>query len=150
MMATTWSLAFLLMVLATIFQSCVFRKTDLPAPCTERLHLEVVSLSIYPDPLPDARPIDEWRLRVRSDTPAECQAFIRVVEVEREIVAAEAAAFLILGVNEVKLRPSQNYQFTGNERCFNVVAQLKEGKIQIEGRQTFCALHIDNRWWTLR
>jgi hypothetical protein len=112
--------------------------------------MEVVSLRIYPDPLPDARRIDEWRLRVRSDTAEECQAFIRIVEVERDIVAAEAGAFLILGVNEIKLPPAQNYQFTGSERCFNVVARYKENQINIEGPKTFCALHIDDRWWTMR
>ncbi len=149
-MLITRRLLFIVCAAALIFQSCVFRKTDSPAACSQRHHLEVVSLSIYPDPLPDARRIDEWRLRVRFDTPEECQALIRIVEIERDIVAAETAAFLILGVNEIKLPPAQDYRFTADERCFNVVAQSKEAELQIKGPHAFCALHIDNRWWTMR
>lgn len=106
---------------------------------------------MYPDPLPDARRIEEWRLRVRSDAPEECHVFIRIVEIEREgVVAAEGASALMRGVNEIKLGSAQNYRFTSNERCFNVVVQSQESKVQLEGPQAFCALHIDNQWWTMR
>jgi hypothetical protein len=148
---------FLLLGLPTvIIQSCsalnVFKKTEAPAAtvCNQAQHVEVVSLAFYPDPLPDARRIDEWRLRVRSDTPDECQTLIQIVEVERELVAAQSSAYLILGVNEIKLIPDPEYRFTANERCFNVIAKSADGAIQIEGPKTFCALRIDNRWWTIR
>jgi len=137
-----------------IIQSCsalnVSTKTESPAVCNQAEHLEVVSLAFYPDPLPDARRIDEWRLRVRSDTPNECQTLIQIVEVEREFVAAESSAYLILGVNEIKLIPDQEYRFSASERCFNIIAKSTEGAIRLEGPKTFCALRIDNRWWTMR
>ena len=150
-MARTFRLAFLLAVAAImIFQNCAFGKSDLPIPCSQRDHLEIVSLSIYPDPLPDTRRVEEWRLRLRFDSAEECQTPVRIVEIERDVVAAETAALLKSGVNEIKLAPAQDYRFTANERCFNVVVASKESKIQIDGPQTFCALRIDNRWWTMR
>ena len=142
-------------IAAALIQSCgvvsSFRTTtESPAVCNQAQHLEVVSLALFPDPLPDARRIDEWRLRVRSDTPNECQTLLQIVEVERELVAAQSSAFLILGVNEIKLIPEPEYRFTASERCFNIIAKSTEGAIQLEGPKTFCALRIDNRWWTMR
>src|SRR5690348_4716835 len=55
-------------ILATCGCSIFHRSTG-SAVCAESHGLEVVSLAIYPDPLPDTRRLDEWRLRVRSDTP---------------------------------------------------------------------------------
>jgi hypothetical protein len=112
--------------------------------------LEILSLSIYPDPLPTTRRLEEWNLRLRSDSAEDCQTPIRIIEIERDIVAAETAAHIKVGANEIKFTPVPAYRFTANERCFNVVVASKETKIQIDGPQTFCALLLDNRWWTMR
>ena len=148
-MARIIRLAFLLGVAGMIFQNCAFSKSDSPT-CNQRDHLEIVSLSIYPDPLPDMKRLEEWSLRLRFNGAEECQTSIRITEVERDIVTAETVALLRLGVNAIKLVPAQDYRFTANERCFKVVVASKESQIQIDGPQTFCALHIDNRWWTMR
>ena len=141
---------------AVVFQSCgafsrlIGRSGPPVARCSEVHQLEAVSLSIYPDPLPENRQIEEWRLRVRSDSQEECHANIRIVEVERDLLAAQGGGSLILGVNDLKLSPVRDYRFTGDERCFNVVTESQDDKIQIKGPRTFCALHIDKSWWTMR
>jgi hypothetical protein len=149
-MARTFRLAFLLGIAAlVIFQNSAFGN-DSPKPCSPRDHLKIVSLSIYPDPLPDTKRVEEWLLRLRSDSAGECQTPIRIIEMERDIVAAETAALIKSGANEIKLAPAPDYRFTANERCFNVIVASEESKIKIDGPQAFCALRINNRWWTMR
>jgi|GEM_PF-4643550 len=123
---------------------------DLPKPCSHGDQLKVVSLSIHPDPLPDTSRVEEWLLRLRFNSEAECQTVIRIIETERDVVAAEASVLIRSGANEIKLAPAPDYRFTANERCFNVVLTATEGKIESDDRQAFCALRIDNRWWTMR
>jgi hypothetical protein len=154
-MTIRWQVALLLSLAAVVFQSCsalgrFVRRNDPPPGCSQTHYLEAVSLSIYPDPLPDARQIDGWRLRVRSDSPEECRATIRIVEVERNLPAAEGGGNLILGVNDIKLSPVRDYRFAGDERCFNVVGESQGNKVEIKGPEAFCALHIDKSWWTMR
>jgi hypothetical protein len=100
--------------------------------------------------LPDTRRLDEWRLRVRSDTPQECNVGFKIVEVEHETVAAERNAFLILGVNDLTVGPKVSYQFTGDQRCFKVVAESNNAALDVRGPKSFCAMHVDNSWWTMR
>ena len=132
-----------------VFLNCSFGAT-LPKPCNQRDHLTIVSLSIHPDPLPDTSRVEEWLLRLRYNSDVECQTVIRIIETERELVAAETGVLIKSGANEIKLRPAPDYQFTANERCFNVVLTATDSKIESEDRQAFCAVRIDNRWWTMR
>jgi hypothetical protein len=128
----------------------VFRRRNTAVVCGEDHGLEVVSLGMDPDPLPDTRRLDEWRLRVRSDTPRECNALFRIVEVEHDVVAAEKSAFLILGVNDIKIGPKVSYTFAGDQRCFKVVAEANNTALDVRGPKSFCAMHVDNSWWTMR
>jgi hypothetical protein len=142
-----------ILLLLGIIAACgcsVFRKPAVPAACSESHGLEVVSLGIYPDPLPDTRRLDEWRLRVRSDTPQECNVAFSIVEVESETVAAERNAFLILGVNDLTIGPKVNYQFSGDQRCFKVVAHSYNTPLDVHGPTSFCAMHVANSWWSMR
>jgi hypothetical protein len=65
---------------AIVCQSCIFRQQERAVSCGKENKFEIVSLAIYPDPLPESRRIDEWRVRIRSDAPKECQTTIRIVE----------------------------------------------------------------------
>jgi hypothetical protein len=143
--------ATLLLTLAATSGCSVFRRQPPPTSvCSESHGLEVVSLAIYPDPLPDTRRLDEWRLRVRSDTPQECNVAFRIVEVEHDTVAAERNAFLILGVNDLTVGPKVDYQFTGDQRCFKVVAESNKTPLDVRGPKSFCAVHVDGSWWSMR
>ena len=148
--ARTFRLAFLLGAAAIVIYHDFAFGGALPKPCSQSDRLEILSLSFYPDPLPTPRRLEEWNLRLRSDSADDCQTPIRIIEMERDIVAAETAAHIKVGANEIKLTPAPAYQFTANERCFKVVVASEESKIQIDGPQTFCALLLDNRWWTMR
>ena len=142
------TLCFLLAVGAVVVLPNFVFGRDVAKPCSQRDHLKIASLSIYPDPLPDSSRVEEWRLRLRSDGKEACQIPIRIVEVERDVVVAESAAVVEAGANEITLAPAPDYRFATDTRCFVVVAST-DRKIQIEGPKAFCALHIDN-WWTMR
>jgi hypothetical protein len=148
-MAKTFNLVGLLSAVAIVILPNSAFAGDLPKPCSHD-DLKIVSLSIHPDPLPDTSRVEEWLLRLRYNSEAECQTIIQIVETEREVVAAGAAVLIRSGANEIKLTPAPDYRFTANERCFNVILKATGGKIESEDRQAFCALRIDNRWWTMR
>jgi len=111
--------------------------------------VSIVSLGIYPDPLANGRKISAWNLRVRSDSEETCRAPIHIVEVERDIVAAETSALIKTGTNDLKLASTPDYWLTGDTRCFNVVWTAAGSQTKREAPQSFCALLIDN-WWTMR
>jgi hypothetical protein len=112
-------------------------------------NVSIVSLGIYPDPLADGNPITEWNLRVHSEGEETCSAPIHIVEVEREIVAAETSALIKAGTNDLKLAPRRDYRLTGDTRCFNVVWTAPKSGTKPEVPKSFCALRIDN-WWSMR
>ncbi len=149
-MAKTFNLVGLLSAVAIMILPNSAFAGDLSKPCSHSDHLKIISLSIHPDPLPDASRVEEWLLRLRYNSEAECQTVIQIVETEREVVAAEAAVLIRSGANEIKLTPAPDYRFMANERCFNVVLTATDSKIESEDRQAFCVLRIDNRWWTMR
>ena len=149
-MAKTFNLVGLLSAVAIMILPNSAFAGDLSKPCSHSDDLKIVSLSIHPDPLPDTSRIEEWLLRLRYNSEAECQTVIQIVETEREVVAAEAAVLIRSGANEIKLTPAPDYRFMANERCLKVVLTATDSKIENEDRQAFCALRIDNRWWTMR
>ena len=132
-MARTFRLTFLLGAATTVMYHYFVFGADLPKPCRQSDHLEILSLSIYPDPLPTTRRVEEWNLRLRSDSAEDCQIPIRIIEIERDVVAAETAAHIKVGANEIKFTPAPAYRFTANERCFNVIVASKETKLQVPG-----------------
>ena len=149
-MAKTFNLVGLLSAVAIMILPNSAFAGDLSKPCSHSDDLKIVSLSIHPDPLPDTSRVEEWLLRLRYNSEAECQTVIQIVETEREVVAAAAAVLIKSGTNEIKLTPAPDYRFMANERCFKVVLTATDSKIENEDRQAFCALRIDNRWWTMR
>ena len=144
------TLLFLLTVETIVVPPNFVFGANLAEPCGQRDRLNIVSLSIYADPLPDKSRVEAWLLRLRSSSEADCQTVIRVIETERDMVAAETLALIRWGANEIKLAPAPGYQFTADEGCFDVVLVSKQSKIKIDGPSAFCALHIDNRFWTMR
>ena len=115
-------------------------------PCDS---VSIVSLGMYPDPLADGNKVTEWNLRVHSDGEKTCRVPIRIVELERNVVAAETSALIETGTNDLKLGSMPDYRLTGETRCFNVIWTAAETRTKPEAPQTFCALHIDN-WWSMR
>src|ERR1700746_1360028 len=110
------------MALAIIFQSCIFRQGERAVSCGKEHKLEIVSLAIYPDPLPESRRIGQWRVRIRSDAPKECQTTIRVVETgTSDPITQEKLLVLSPGVNDISLSTAESYRLTGKERCFDAV-----------------------------
>src|ERR1700752_1697287 len=53
--------------------------------CGKAPNLEVISLTMFPDPLPAARKIDQWRAMVRSDSAELCLTALTIVEAEASL-----------------------------------------------------------------
>jgi hypothetical protein len=137
--------------LATSVQSCGIAQTPYQGICGKTPNLELVSLAMAPDPLPEARKIDTWRAIIRSDSADVCQTTLEVVEAEtQKPVTPEIPSEVSLGTNEVILDPLANYRLSGTEICFTVSAYINNNKIALQSPRRFCARTIDRGWWSMR
>ena len=114
-------------------------------------NLELVSLAFAPDPLPEARKIDQWRAVIRSDSSDLCQTTLGVVEADKDKpVTPERRLELSLGANEVTLYSLEDYRLSGTEACFEISAHMNGQPITLKSPRRFCARPIDRGWWSMR
>ena len=79
--------------------------------CGKRPNLELTSLTLYRDPLLEARKIDEWRAIIRSDSADVCQTTLTIIDAEsKKPISQETKIDLTLGANEVPLYSIDDYR----------------------------------------
>ena len=140
-----------LVLLASILQSCAPAQNPSLGSCGRTPRLELVSLAMLPDPLPEARKIDQWRAIIRSDSSDVCQTTLRIVEAETDKpVTPEKETELSLGANEVTFYSVETYRLSGKEICFEVSASMNGNKVSADASRPFCARTIDRGWWSMR
>ena len=133
------------------FQSCIFRQPEHAVLCGQEQKLEVVSIAIYPDPLPESRRIDEWRVRIRSDAPKECQTTVRLVETgASNPITQEKLLVFSPGMNDISLNLAESYRLSGTEQCFAAVTDSDGSKRPVDSPRKWCARLVDGRWWSMR
>jgi len=140
----------LLTVAALVFAGCSQVNPYL-GTCGKKPNLEVVSLNMFPDPLPEARKIDQWRAIVRSDSADLCRTTLAVAEAGQSTpITIERIAELALGANEILLYTLDDYRLSGNRLCFELTAYIDGEKIAVKAPRNFCARTIDKGWWSMR
>ena len=72
------------------------------------------------------------------DGNRECETEIAIRE-GGDVVAQARRVMIRPGVNEIDLRPSENYRFRGREHCFNVQVDLEGSKRDVDAATRFCA-----------
>ena len=119
--------------------------------CGQTPNLEVISLTMFPDPLPEARKIDQWRAILRSDSSDLCQTTLAIVEEGKpQPVAQERKVELTLGANEILFTSIDSYRMSGNRICFEITGYLDGSKAAIKSPRRFCARTIDKGLWSMR
>jgi hypothetical protein len=139
-------------MLALFFLSCT-GKSQIPysGQCARAPKLELVSLALVPDPLPEARKIGQWRAIIRSDNSDVCRTLLAIVEVDTEkSVTPEQNSDLSLGANEITLYSLDDYRLAGKEVCFGMIAFIGGEKLPVDSPKRFCARTIDRGWWSMR
>jgi hypothetical protein len=138
-----------LLLVALILQSCAMVQS--PGACGKTLNLELVSLAMYRDPLPETRKIDQWRAIIRSDSSAICQTTVGIVEAEsKQLITHETKTDLSLGANQILLYSLDDYRLSGKEICFEVNVSIDGKKMPLDAPRRFCARIIDRGWWSMR
>lgn len=145
-------LSFLVILLILNLPACATqRQTPYTGSCGKTPNLELVSLSMFPDPLPEARKIDQWRAVIRSDGSDLCQTTLSIVDTAgAEPITQEVKTELTLGANHVRLYALDNYRLSGKEICFEVNAYIDGKKLSLHAPRRFCARTIDQGWWSMR
>jgi len=145
------SLIFLFIIVASLLQACGVAQSPYLGTCGKTPNLELTSLTMYRDPLPEARKIDEWRAIVRSDSSDVCQTTLTVVDAEtKQVISHQTKIDLTLGANEIPLYSIEDYRLSGNQVCFEVTAYINGAQAPLDSPRTFCARTIDRGWWSMR
>jgi hypothetical protein len=136
---------------ALILLSCATPQSPYQASCGKTPKLELESLRMFPDPIPEARKIDQWRAIIRSDGSDICHATLAIVEDGKtEPITLEKQAQLSLGANNILLYSIDGYRLSGKEICFEMTAHINGNKAPIEAPRRACARTIDRGWWSMR
>lgn len=115
--------------------------------CRRGDRLQIEDLDMSPDPMVEGQRMRSFRVRLRFDGNRECETEISIRE-GGDVVAQARRISLRPGVNEIDLRPSDNYRFRGREHCFKVEADLEGSKREIDASRRFCAQQRNA--WSLR
>ena len=134
-----------------LLQSCSVAQIPYMGSCGRTPNLELVSLAMTPDPLPEARKIDQWRVMIRSDSSDICETTLGVMEADTDRpITPEKQTELSLGVNEFTIFSLEDYRLSGSESCFEVSAYIHNQLITLQSPRRFCARTIDRGWWSMR
>lgn len=106
--------------------------------CRRGDRLNVEDLDVSPDPIVEGTRIRAWKVRVRFDGNRECETEIMIRE-GGDVVAQARRINLRPGVNDIDLRPSENYRFRGREHCFTVQVDLEGSRREVDAKRRFCA-----------
>ena len=106
--------------------------------CRRGDHLQIQDLDVSPDPIVEGTRIRSWKVRLRFDGNRECETEIAIRE-GGDVVTQPRRVMIKPGVNEIDLRPSENYRFRGREHCFNVQIDLERSKRDVDAAKRFCA-----------
>jgi hypothetical protein len=115
--------------------------------CRRNDRLQIEDLDVSPDPLVDGARIRGWKVRVRFDGNRTCETDIAVRE-GGDVVAQARNVSLRPGMNELDLRPTENYRFRGREHCFKVEVDLEGSRREVDAAKRFCA--HQRPAWSLR
>ena len=106
--------------------------------CRRSDHLQIEDLDVTPDPIVEGARIRSWKVRLRFEGNRNCETEIAIRE-GNDVVALVRNVNLRPGVNEIDLRPSENFHMRGREHCFKVEVDLEGSRKEIDASKRFCA-----------
>lgn len=145
-----WMKAALLTGLFNIFMMNMTLETnaaDRGNSCRRNDRLQIEDLDVSPDPIIEGARIRSWKVRLRFDGNRSCETEIAIRE-GGDVVAQVRNVNLRPGINEIDLRPSENYRMRGREHCFKVEVDLEGSRREVDASKRFCAQQRPA--WSLR
>jgi hypothetical protein len=115
--------------------------------CRRNDRLQIEDLDVSPDPIIEGARIRSWKVRLRFDGNRSCETEIAIRE-GGDVVAQVRNVNLRPGINEIDLRPSENYRMRGREHCFKVEVDLEGSRREVDAAKRFCA--HQRPAWSLR
>jgi hypothetical protein len=115
--------------------------------CRRGDRLQIQDLDMSPDPMTEGQRIRSWKVRVQFDGKRECETEITIRE-GGDTVAQTRRINLRPGMNEIDLRPADNYRLRGREHCFKVEVDLEGSRKEVDAARRFCAQQRSA--WSLR
>lgn len=119
--------------------------------CGRDVRLQLVDLSMSPDPITDGQRVRTLRVSLRADDRTQCETAIQIREMPgNDLVGRERVSRLRGGMNNIEIEPNEGYRFSRKEHCFVVVANIEGTGRSIDAARRFCARQIAGRRWTLK
>ncbi len=135
-----------------LLQGCVIedRDRDRWDSCGREHRLQVTDLDMSPDPVAAGQRISRFRVSLRSDSSGECETRIQIREMQgNDLIASERVYRLRPGMNQISIEPDSRYQFSRQEHCFNVIANIENTQRPVDAARRFCARDLGNRRYSL-
>lgn len=135
-----------------LLQGCVIedRDRDRWVNCGRDHRLQVVDLDMSPDPVAAGQRVNRFRVSLRSDSSGECETRIQIRETQgNDLIASEKVYRLRPGMNQITIEPDSRYQFSRQEHCFNVIANIENTQRPVDAARRFCVRDVGNRRYSL-
>jgi hypothetical protein len=116
--------------------------------CGRNDRVTIEDLNMSPDPIAKGQRIRSWQVRLNFDGRRDCETEIEIRDRENSVVAREERVDLRRGINEIRIRPDERYEFRGAEHCLRVVVNLEGTRKDVDAKRRFCARQRPT--WTLR
>ena len=116
--------------------------------CGRNDRVTIEDLNMSPDPIAKGQRIRSWQVRLNFDGRRDCETEIEIRDRENNVVAREERVDLRRGINEIRIRPDERYEFRGAEHCLRVVVNLEGTRKDVDAKRRFCARQRPT--WTLR
>ena len=116
--------------------------------CGRKDRVSIEDLAMSPDPIGRGERVRSWRVRLDFEGRRDCETEIEIRDRENNVVAREERVELRRGINDIRIRPDERYEFRGAEHCLRVVVNLEGTRKDVDAKRRFCARQRPS--WTLR
>jgi hypothetical protein len=117
------------------------------ASCGKSAKLQLVDLDMSPDPVTEGGRVKSFRVSLRSDGPTDCETQVQIREtLGTNSIGTNSKSRLRRGVNRINVEPESSYQFSRQEHCFVVVADIEGNWWPVDAVRRFCARQSGKRW----
>jgi hypothetical protein len=116
--------------------------------CGRNDRVTIEDLNMSPDPIAKGQRVRSWQVRLNFQGRRDCETEIEIRDRENNVLAREERVDLRRGINEIRIRPDERFQFRGGEHCLRVIVSLEGTRKDVDARRRFCARQRPT--WSLR
>jgi hypothetical protein len=111
-----------------------------PPACAPPYRLWIADLGMLPDPVPQGRPIQQWKVTLESGYSTNCLSVLEVLEGDQS-ASTQVPYQITPGRAHYTLQADRRYQFRAQDVCFQVAVNVQNTRTPIaplDPQKRFC------------